>query len=303
MEEQPIIMQTATPRPDLMPEQAFKIIEKLKDPDKRKHPDHIAIIGESGSGRSTICSRIINEIDAIPLVCDGYELTKCYGACNDQQVIKKSVLEDLILPTIAEAQQAGKSRAVLIIPAFELLYHNQNKDPLNQNKDNPIRYLLRVLNPANFTHLKPPLLIINEFLPLKIPLKAKPVEGENIIHIEPPSLEQRRLLIRYWVERNQYICDQTTQENLVRNTDGQSITTISLILRNVCLQKAREKQQQQASSSSSNDTDSEPVTIKLSAPSTDVLSEADKVTEATRLVPPILISVEASSKCYSCVIS
>jgi hypothetical protein len=289
--------------PDLMPEQALKIIKMLKSSDKTQHPDLIAIIGESGSGKSTICARIIQEIDAAPLLCDGYHLTKSYGACDDPQAIRKSVLEDLILPTIAEAQQAGKSRAVFIIPAFELLYHNQNKDPRNQNKDNPIRCLLRALNPANFTNLELPLLIITETLPLKIPPKADPVEGENVIHIQPPTLEQRRMLIQYWIKQRQYVCDQTTQEEIAVSTEGKTITTIACFLSSRCNIKARQ-------SANDDDTESDPrpssrIIIRPALPSSSLSkTEFEKMRKTNRLLAGVPVSPppEEETKCC-CIIS
>lgn len=298
MEEQPITMEATNPPPDLMPTQALRIIKMLQSTDKSQHPDHITIIGEAGSGKSTISARIMREIDGAGFSCDGYDLRKSYGKCHDEQAIRKSVLEDLILPTVAEAKKEGKSRAVFIIPAFEVLYNNQS---------NPIRYVLKALNPANFTNLERPLLIINETLPLKNHRGLPPVEGDNVIHIAPPMLQQREKLIQYWVNRYHYPCNDDMQYKLAMETPGKSISMLQLYLRNAC---AREIQKQKGSPSKGTLLEDDHIIGSTDAPlpsSTNLLSKEEftKLTEATRLKPPTLTSPppdQESTKCC-CLIS
>lgn len=226
MQEQPIIMEATTPPPDLMPSEARAIIKILNNPDKYEQPDHISIIGKPGSGKTTICKRIIAEINASPMFCDGYDLIESYSSCTDEKTIRESIKNHLIAPSIQEALQNQRSRAVLVIQRFELLYCNQSQRHIN--------YILKGLNPSNYADLKPPLLIINESEPLKNPSKLPPVKGANIIHIAPPDLTTRKQFIRYLVAQHNYACNEETQEAMAQTTHGKSLSAIAGFLAHQC---------------------------------------------------------------------
>jgi hypothetical protein len=222
MKEAPIDMEAATPQPDLTPPEALEIIKILNNPDKYEQPDHIAIIGDHGSGKTTLGARIIKDIDASYRRHHMHKLLRYYQRFTDEKELKNNVILSLINPTIETAIKEGKSKAVLLLENFHMLYINQHKKPF--------KYLLNALNPSNYVDLRPPLLLINVSLPFSNNPKLPPIEGANIIRVQPPNLIARKQLIQYWVEQNNYVCDEASQFALAEITKGKSIATIAVFL-------------------------------------------------------------------------
>jgi hypothetical protein len=288
MQEQPIIMEALTPPPDLMPPEAKELIEILNNPDKHEQPDHISIIGNSGSGKTTICEQIIAEIGATPMFCDGYDLVNGYAECSDKSEIEITVLQSLVMPTIQAAQQQQKSRAVLVISNFQALYNKQSREP--------IRHLLTALNPANYADLKPALLIINESLPLNNnpQFELPPAEGKNIIHITPPNLAQREQFIRYLVEQYNYPCDNAVQQQLAQTTEGKSLMTIAFFLSRTCPKDMPEDDLGLINEYSL------PASRQSSPPGPLSRAQFQEPGESTRIVPPPTTSPEPDESCCNC---
>jgi GTPase SAR1 family protein len=213
-------------KPDLMPAAGKEIIKILNRPKKYEQPDHITIIGAPGSGKTTIIERIIKSIDGTYVSCDAMTILMRLGhTLNiDESKLNKFIFKEIINPTFTAAEQEGKPKAVLVLQNFQELYNNQHKR-LN-------RLILKALNPSDYAGHRPPLLIINESLPLKQHFRLPPIEGENIIRITPPDLPARTQLIRYLVWQRNYICDTQTQEELIQKTKGQSLAMITLFVNN-----------------------------------------------------------------------
>lgn len=205
-------------QPDLTPAAAHEIIEILNHPEKYEQPDHVLVIGNPGSGKSTVCNKIIHSIEGSHLPCNAQDLINYCTKLTDEQQIMQMIWQYVVHPTIASAQEHKKNRAILLLDNFHLLYIHRHTPQ--------VKCILKTLDPTQYKDIKPSFFIISESLPLDNDIK-----GSNVIEIKPHDLATRKNLIRYLLkQRHLYEYDTETIECLAQETENKSITTIKAIL-------------------------------------------------------------------------